>query len=86
MFYLLTQPFPSTKRYKKSKCVVLMSGSRDPFKRFLINRSLTLPAAQPNEPQALFDDYPCTKKNARSNRNQRACMIRCMNLDEARGV
>ena len=31
---------------------------------FLVSRSLTLPATQPNEPQALFDEFHCTKKNS----------------------
>ena len=52
-------------------------GSREQFKRdtahfgtpllkehtgFLASRSLTLPAAPPDEPQALFDDFLCNKK------------------------
>ena len=33
---------------------------------FLVSRSLTLPAAPPDEPQALFQDVPCTQKKKNS--------------------
>ena len=29
---------------------------------FLVSRSLTVPAAPPDEPQSYFDDFPCTQK------------------------
>ena len=33
---------------------------------FLVSRSLTLPAAQPDEPQALFDDFPYAQKEKKN--------------------
>ena len=63
----------------------VLPGPREPFKRdtaspgtwategtvgFLVSRSLTLPAAQPDEPQALFDDLKKLRPKKKGFRTQ----------------
>ena len=37
-------------------------GQLKEYAGFLVSKSLKLPAAQPDKPQALFDDFPYTQK------------------------